>query len=91
MGQLGQFHASRGTLSWNSDSTLCPFKPDSMMVPKTQHMVHLDRNLTQMMENRLGSMITMAAHGAGSMGGEMMFHSSTMDIPEQGNGHNGHH
>jgi hypothetical protein len=91
MRHLDKFHATRGTFSWNSDGTLCTFKPDSMMVPKTQYMMHLDGNVTQMMQSRLGSMNMMAGHGAGSLGGEMMFHFSTLDITQQGSGHDGHH
>jgi hypothetical protein len=91
IGHLGQFHATRGTFSWNSETTQCTFKPNSMMVPKTQYMMYFDGDMTQMMQNRLGSMSMMAGHGAGSMGGEMMFHFTTLDITQQGSGHNGHH
>ncbi|MDP2886401.1 MAG: hypothetical protein Q8P51_15410 [Ignavibacteria bacterium] len=91
MRHLEQFHATRGRFSWNSDSTLCTFKPDSMMVPKTQYMMHLDGDVMHMMQSRLGSMNMTPGHGAGSMSGEMMFHFSTLDITQQGSGHDGHH
>ncbi len=91
MHHLDQFHATRGSFSWNSDSTLCTFKPEAMMVPKTQYMMHLGGSLTRMMQSRWGNMSMMAGHGAGSMSGEMMFHFSTLDITQQGGGHNGHH
>jgi hypothetical protein len=91
MVHLGQFHASRGTFSWNNDSTMCTFKPDSMMVSKTQYMMHFDGDMTQMMQIRFGSMKMMAGHGVSSMGDEMIFHFTTLDVAQQGSGHNGHH
>lgn len=91
MHHLDQFHGTRGKFSLNGDSTLCTFKPDSMMAPKTQYMMHLDGALTRMMQSQWGNMSMMAGHGAGSMGGEMMFHFTTMDTAQPGSRHGGHH
>jgi hypothetical protein len=55
MRHLDQYHAKRGRFLWNSENTRCTFQPDSMMTPRTQYMIHLDREMTQMIEQRMGS------------------------------------
>lgn len=91
MHHLNQYHSSRGRFIWNVEGTRCTFEPDSMMTPRTLYMVHMDREMTQMMEQRLGSMGMMGGHGTGFMSGEMMFHYFTMDTTGSGSGHSGHH
>ncbi len=91
MHHLDQYHSTRGRFIWNNDSTLCTFKPDSLMSSKTQHMLHLGRGIITMMQKRWGTMAMMSGHGAGPMGDEMMFHFYTLDVTQQGSGHNGHH
>lgn len=92
MHHLDQFHMKLGKIIWSADSTQFTFKPDSMMSPKTQYMVHIDRNMTQMMEQRIGNMGMMGGHGTGMMRDEMMFHFTTLDTTQTGGGgHNGHH
>jgi hypothetical protein len=91
MHHLDQYHAMRGQYLWNTDSTLCTFKPDSMMTPQTQYMMHVDREMTQMMEDRMGGMGMMTGHGTEMMSTEMMFHFSTQDATGSGSGHMGHH
>ncbi len=91
MHHLDQYHAMRGQYFWNTDSTLCTFKPDSMMTPRTQYMMHMDREMTQMMEDRMGGMGMITGHGTEMMSAEMMFHFSTQDTTGSGSGHKGHH
>ena len=89
---IDQFHMTLGKFLWNSDSTQCTFKPDSMMIPRAQYMIHFDRKMIQMMEQRIGTMEMMSGHGTGMMSGEMMFHFTTLDTTRTGGGgHNGHH
>lgn len=91
MHHLDQYHASKGSFTWNTNSTQCMFQPDSLMTPKTSYMLRMNREMTQMIEQRLGSMGMMGGHGTGMMSSEMMFHFFTMDTTGLGNGHNGHH
>ena len=91
MNHLDRYHLTRGKFVWNNDSTLCTFKPDSQLSSKTQYMIHLGRDLTTMMQSRLGTMSMMAGHGIGPMADDMLFHFSTLDITQQGSGHDGHH
>jgi len=89
---LDQFHMISGKFIWSSDSTQFTFKPDSMMSPKTQYMMHIDRDMTLMMKQRIGNMEMMIGHGTGMMSDEMMFHFTTLDTTQTGGGgHNGHH
>jgi hypothetical protein len=92
MHHLDNVHATRGMFFWNGDSTACTFRPDSMLSPKTQYMMHFGQEMVQMMEMRIGSMGSMSGHGSGMMSSEMMFHFTTLDTAStSGSGHAGHH
>jgi hypothetical protein len=92
MHHLDDVHATRGMFFWNSDSTVCTFRPDSMLSPTTQYMVHFGQEMVQMMEMRMGSMGSMSGHGSGMMSSDMMFHFTTLDSAGTGgSGHAGHH
>lgn len=91
MHHLDQYHSTLGRFMWNTDSTRCAFQPDSMMAPRTQYMIHMDRGMTQMMELQRGGMGMMGGHGTGMMSGEMLFHFFTMDATKPGNSHSQHH
>ena len=85
-------HRIRGAFTWNRDSTLCTFKPDSLMMPQTQYMIHFGQQMMQMMERRIGNMDMMAGHGNGMMENHAQFHFWTADTTQDtGSGHNGHH
>ena len=86
---MDDFHATGGSFTWNQAGTESAFQPDSMMRPQTRYMVHLGREMVQMMESRMGSMGGMAGHGSGMMAADMMVHFTTMDTT--GGGHEGHH
>ncbi len=90
MRHMGQVHAARGRFTWNGDSTECYFRPDSMMTPRTQYMIHMGPEMMQMMRNRMGEMGMMGGHGFGMMQDDMMLHFATMDTSNTGGGH-GHH
>ena len=90
MHHLHQNHSTRGGFRWNNDSTVCTFKPDSMMTPKMQYMIHMGREMVEMMGSRMGEMGMMGGHGIGMMQDDMMFHFVTMDTSGTGGGH-GHH
>jgi hypothetical protein len=91
MHHLDQIHSTRGKFSWNSDSTRCTFAADSMMKPRTQYMMHLGREMVEMIERRVGTMKMTGGRGSGMMSDEMMFHFSTIDTTGTGRGHSGHH
>jgi hypothetical protein len=86
---MDQFHSTSGSLAWDAASTMCTFQPTSWMRPQTRYMLHLDRDMAQMMTARMGAMGGMAGHGSGQTMGDMMFHFTTLDTT--GGGHNGHH
>ncbi len=90
MRHMGQVHSMGGRFTWNGDSTMCTFRPDSMMTPRTQYMIHMGREMMQMMQRRMGDMGMMGNHGNGMMQDDMMLHFTTMDTTGTGSGH-GHH
>jgi hypothetical protein len=88
---LDLIHSTRGRFFWNAGSTECTFRPDSLMTSKTQYMVHFGRDLVEMIETRMGEMVTMSGHASGMMSKEMMLHFVTLDPAASGSGHEGHH
>lgn len=91
MNHLAGQHGTNGRFQWNNASTLCSFVPDSLMMPNMSYMIHIGREMTQMMETRMGSMAMMGSHGVGMMSGDMMYHFQTMDTTAAESGHDGHH
>ncbi len=89
MNHLISRHSTHGHFQWNSDSTLCTFRPDSMMMAGMRYMIHVGREMMQMMEDRMGNMGMMAGHGSGMMSRDVMYHFQTM--PATGGGHDDHH
>lgn len=103
MSHLDQIHSVKGTFSWNSDFTQCTFTPDSMMNPNTTYMMHIGKNMMDMMNGMMGNMDGMS--GAGMMGGmsggsssplpgHMLMHFTTAEVSNTtgtGSGHLGHH
>lgn len=89
MRHMTQVHEVRGRFSWIGDNTVCYFRPDSNMAPRTQYMIHMGREMIQMMEQRMGNMGMMGGHGTGAMSNDMMYHFTTLDTT--GGGHAGHH
>lgn len=93
MNHLMRQHAISGRLSWQS-GTQCTFRPDSMMSPNTQHMIHLGMNMMRMMQSRMSDMTgmnMMSGHGQGMMQDHMMTHFRTMDTVKIAGGHASHH
>lgn len=90
MSHLVALHNTHGRFQWNSNGTACSFLPDSMMTPNMSYMIHMGREMVQMMQSRMGEMGMMQGHGAGMMSGDMMYHFTTMDTTRTG-GHDGHH
>ena len=90
MNHLDSVHHSKGSFTWRSDSLQCTFKPDSLMMPGTQYMIHLNSPMVQMMEERMGNMGMMGRQEMNGMK-DMMFHFTTKNSGSGGNGHNGHH
>ena len=90
MNHLMQQHRTDGKLSWQSDMQ-CIFRPDSMMMPNMQYMIHLGEDMMRMMEARMGSMNMMGNHGQGMMQEQMMYHFRTMETTKLGSGHASHH
>ena len=91
MHHLDQTHSTRGGFLWNNENTVCTFRPDSMLTPKIQYMIHMGREMMDMMQGRMGDMNAMGAHGSGTMSNDMMLHFWTMDTTGTGGGHGGHH
>ena len=91
MNHLMDQHRTRGRFEWNDAGTQCTFRPDSMMMSNMRYMVHMGREMMQMMEDRMGNMGMMGGHGSGMMSNDMMYHFRTMDTTNIGGGHEGHH
>ncbi|MBI5473557.1 MAG: hypothetical protein HY961_14555 [Ignavibacteriae bacterium] len=91
MNHIMQRHATRGRFVWSSDAQ-CTFRPDSMMTPRMQYMMHIGSEMMRMMRDRMEGMNGgMGGHGTSFGGDEMAFHFSTLDTTGGGLGHNGHH
>jgi len=88
MGHMDVYHSMPGRFSWNGTGTACTFQPDSMMTPVTRYMIHMGREMMDMVEHRTGGGGMMPGHGTGMMTGDMMLHFATMDTAD---GHAGHH
>ena len=84
-------HGTHGRFQWNTNGTRCSFFPDSMMIPNMTYMIHIGREMVQMMETRIGQMGMMGGHGSGMMSTDMIYHFRTMDTTNTGSGHDGHH
>lgn len=83
MAHMDAYHATRGSFSWNETGSVCTFTPDSLMQPQTRYMMHMGRDMMEMMNRMGGSM------GGGSrMGsGDMALHFRTIAADD----HSGHH
>ena len=88
MNHLISRHGTPVHLEWNSVSTLCIVRPDSMMTDM-RYMIHLGPEMMQMLQDRIGDMGMMAGHGEGRMVRNMMLHFQTMSTSS--GGHDGHH
>ncbi|MBK9305419.1 MAG: Ig-like domain-containing protein [bacterium] len=92
MRHLDEAHATDITYEWNADGTECTVRPAAWLRPQTRYMVHVNREMSEMMQSRMdsiGGMGGMGGHGSGDTGADMMFHFTTMDT--SGGGHLGHH
>lgn len=89
MRHMDEVHATDIAYQWNAASTECTVRPAAQMRPLTRYMVHVGREMSQMMTSGMGSMGGMNGHGSGPMATDMMFHFTTMDTT--GGGHLGHH
>jgi hypothetical protein len=78
MNHLISSHGTPVHLEWNSVSTVCIVRPDSMMMGDMRYMIHLGPDMMQMLEARMGDMGMMAGHGEGMMARNMMIHFQTM-------------
>lgn len=96
MNHLDLNHSVKGTFYWNSTNTQCVFTPDSMMTSNMLYMVHIGKNMIDMMNQKMGEMGSMMGgsmmSGTGQMSGHMLMHFTTMDTTSTGGGgHLGHH
>ncbi len=89
MNHLDSIHALSGIFYWSADGKSCTFKPDSILYPGMQHMIHLRDGMVRMMESSMGSMGMMGRNGMGS-GMGMTFHFTTVSSTLSG-GHDSHH
>jgi hypothetical protein len=71
MQHLDRYHSTHGIITWNSDSTLCTFMPDSMLTRQTEYMIHLGDEMVKMMKQRMGNM--------GLMSDDIILHFNTID------------
>jgi hypothetical protein len=90
MNHLDSIHGMKGTFTWSADNKTCYFKPDTLLRPGMQHMVHLRETLSKMMETNMGSMGTMGRSGMGN-GMGMSFHFTTKSSGGLVSDHATHH
>ncbi len=90
MNHLDSIHGIRGTFTWSADNKTCFFRPDSLLRPGMQHMVHLREAMTKMMESNMGSMGMMGRTGMGN-GMGMTFHFTTKITGSLSSDHASHH
>ncbi len=83
-------HAIAGSFWWSVDSLKCVFTPDSALTPSTQYMIHMDRNLSAMLIERLGDIGPIRSSGMMD-DGDISIHFMTAAAQSSGGGHNGHH
>lgn len=103
MNHLDQNHSTPGKFTWNSNYTQCTFTPDSMMVPNMSYMVHLGKNMMDMMNSMMGNMDGMSSSGmmggmsgstSSQLPGHRLMHFTTTEVTNttgSGSGHLGHH
>lgn len=90
MNHLDSIHGIKGTFTWSADNKMCVFKPDTLLRPGMQHMVHLRDSMTKMMEGNMGSMGMMGRSGMG-IGMGMSFHFTTKSTGGLVSDHTTHH
>lgn len=83
MAHLSAYHGTRGRFAWSDAGSVCTFTPDSLMRPQTRYMMHMGRDMLEMMGRSGGSM------GDGMMtgSGDMVLHFRTIAADD----HSGHH
>jgi hypothetical protein len=90
MNHMDSIHGLKGTFTWSGDSKTCVFKPDTLLRPGMQHMVHMGEETAKMMESAMGTMGMMGQSGMGS-GMGMAFHFYTKTADGSSGGHASHH
>lgn len=90
MNHLMRRHATSGRFFWDAAFMECTFRPDSMMIPRTQYMIHMGGEMMRMIRDRMGEMGSMGGHFNPMMVDEVAYHFMTMDTTGTGGGH-GHH
>jgi len=83
LAHMDAVHATHGGFSWNAAGTSCTFMPDSLMRPETHYMMHMSREMLDMMGQMGGSMG--GGHMTGS--GDMVAHFQTMTSDDHGSHH----
>lgn len=83
LAHMDSLHSVRGSFEWDPAGKTCTFYPDSLMRGQTRYMVHMSRQMLDMM-GRMGS-----GMGSGPMtgSGDMVTHFTTMTADD----HSGHH
>ncbi|MFA6540533.1 MAG: Ig-like domain-containing protein [Bacteroidota bacterium] len=90
MNYLDSVHSLHGSFTWNTDSTICTFDPDSLFHATTQYMIHFDQPMVDMMEQRMGSMEMMGYNGSSTETG-LAFHFTTETGAMPNGSHEMHH
>lgn len=75
-------HSLSGQYRWNGDGE-CVFTPESPLTPGTRYMIHLGREMAEMMGGA-----TMMGHD-GSLNGDMAFHFTTLEQTSHEDHHGG--
>jgi hypothetical protein len=91
MAHMQKFHSMPGSFTWSNDSLTCVFRPDSLLLPYTQYMIHLDRPMVEMMTGRMGDLGTMGRQAMEGMEDRMLHFTTAPKTTTGGGGHDGHH
>jgi hypothetical protein len=71
MNHMDNIHGLKGTFTWSGDGKTCVFKPDTLLRPGMQHMVHMREEAAAWLDNNMGSMGSMGMMGRTGMGNKM--------------------
>lgn len=86
MNHLVDSHRTPGRFQWNGDNIQCTFRPSSLLMPGARYMVHIGREMVQMMEHHMGGRGMMGGNSIGMMNNDIMYHFRTSDTAGTGGG-----
>ncbi|TAL68190.1 MAG: hypothetical protein EPN82_12405 [Bacteroidetes bacterium] len=97
MEHLKDVHHIKGKFSWNSDSTICEFIPDSSLDYNMEYMMFVDQNMVKHMEDIIkmmsdvNMMISECPCHKNKQNNTMLLHFKTESAAKNNDEHESHH